>query len=191
MEKEASKHFAVLIPCTGQLWVCCLLFHRCIPQCYSSQGPGPLHLPPSVLIHCWEWGSWKRGEGNLQNCIVQPRGQPRQLCTGMLHLELQQDGWLSAGRSLTSTGTGLATRESGKSKGIRRFWVRFLCISSPPPNFCTCTHSSKTSYSPGFFLDQLCSCIARILPLECTLIYGKRTESCLKALTLSSPEFPR
>lgn len=133
MEKEASKHFAVLIPCTGQLWVCCLLFHRCIPQCYSSQGPGPLHLPPSVLIHCWEWGSWKRGEGNLQNCIVQPRGQPRQLCTGMLHLELQQDGWLSAGRSLTSTGTGLATRESGKSKGIRRFWVRFLCISSPPP----------------------------------------------------------
>lgn len=64
-------------------------------------------------------------------------------------------------------------------------------FKSPPPNFCTCTHSSKASYSPGFFLDQLCSCIAQILPLECTLIYGKRTESCLKALTLSSPEFPR
>lgn len=77
--RKKKKCFAVLIPCPGQLGVCCLLFHRCIPQGYSCPGPGPSHLPPLVLIHVWEQGGWKRRRGNLQTRGV----QPPQLCSGV------------------------------------------------------------------------------------------------------------
>lgn len=103
------------------LWA--LVLHTCLPRC-------------SFIARSGEAGSAVKGISKIALCS--PVASPGSCAQGCYTWSCSRMAGLSAGRSLTSRGTGLATRESGKSKGNRQFWVRFLCISdhiSPLPPF--------------------------------------------------------
>lgn len=107
-----------------------LVLRTCLPQC-------------SFIARSGEAGSVAKGISKIAWCAA-PWPAQAAVCR-----DVTPGG--AAGRSLSSTSPGLSTRE-----GIRQFWARLTGNSSHPPllSFHTCTHSSRASYSPGFFLDQ-------------------------------------
>lgn len=130
-------------------WTACGLLPF-VPPLHSSalQLSGPwsfalASLSAHSLLGVGKLEAWQRESPKLPG--VQPRGQPRQLCAGMLHLE-ERLGDRSAAPAQGYL-PGKASGNSGRGS-------RAIQVTPPLLSFHTCTHSSRASYSPGFFLDQ-------------------------------------